>query len=331
MQGARSSGSEATFKVAAANQGERNAADAFFSTPVRWPSRGPRIRTGTPLKINAKTRVCAVIGNPVEHSLSPAIHNAAFREKGLNLCYTAFRVENLPGAVAGARALGLLGLSVTIPHKVAILPLLDEVEETARRIGSVNTVLQKDARLLGYNSDGMGALRALREARIALEGKRIVILGSGGVARAIAFTLGKQASPAQMVLLGIDMRECDTLRADLHGALPLPVQSEPLCRQSLTAHVPDADLIVHCTPVGMSPRAGESLLTRDDLKAGQAVFDVVYNPLKTRLLTEAEAAGCRVLPGLEMFLHQAVFQFELWTGEEAPVAVMRRILMDSLS
>jgi len=283
------------------------------------------------LRIDARTRICAVIGNPVEHSLSPAIHNAAFREKGLNLCYTAFRVEDLPAAISGTRALGLLGLSVTIPHKVAILPLLDEVDENARRIGSVNTVLQRDGKLYGYNSDGMGALRALREARIPLDGKKVVILGSGGAARAIAFTLGQEASPAEMLLLGVDRQECDNLQADLRAVLPFPVQGEPLSPESLTEHIPRADLIVHCTPVGMSPRTGESLLGREELKPGQAVFDIVYNPFKTRLLAEAEAAGCRVLPGVEMFLHQALFQFELWTGQEAPTACMRKVLMDSLS
>jgi shikimate dehydrogenase len=282
------------------------------------------------LKIDTSTRVCAVIGNPVAHSLSPAIHNTAFQEAGLNICYTAFRVEDLPGAIAGFRALNFLGVSVTIPHKVAILPLLDQVEETARRIGSVNTVVNRDGRLVGYNTDGTGALRALRAAGISVQGKTIAIVGSGGAARAIAFSLGMEERPGRIVLFGIDARECEVLHVDLSRALAVPVDAIPLTRENLREHVRGADGIIHCTPVGMSPRTGESLLGRDDLDRGMFVFDIVYNPLRTRLLVEAEAAGCRIVPGLEMFLRQAMAQFEMWTGREAPEACMRKVLREAL-
>ena len=282
------------------------------------------------MKIDGKSRVCAVIGNPVEHSLSPALHNAAFAEKKLNLCYVAFRVEDLAAAMAGVRGLNLLGLSVTIPHKVAILPHLDEVEETASRIGSVNTVLNREGRLIGYNSDGMGAVRALREADVPLAGRKITILGSGGAARAISFTLGKEVALREMLLLGIEVEECRLLAEDLEKAVPFPVAWEPLSPETLSRHVPDSDGIIHCTPVGMSPHPDQSLLDRRLFRSGQFVFDIVYNPLKTKLLEEAESEGCRVVPGVEMFVHQAVFQFELWTGEEAPVDCMRRVVMEAL-
>jgi shikimate dehydrogenase len=271
-----------------------------------------------------------VIGNPVEHSLSPALHNAAFAEKKLNLCYVAFRVEDLAAAMAGVKGLNLLGLSVTIPHKVAILPYLDEVEETARRIGSVNTVLNREGRLIGYNSDGMGAVRALQEADIPLTDKKITILGSGGAARAISFTLGKEIALKEMMLLGIEVEECRLLAEDLEKALPFPVGWEPLNPETLARHIPDADGIIHCTPVGMSPHPDQSILDRQLFRSGQFVFDIVYNPLKTRLLEEAESEGCRIVPGVEMFIHQAVFQFELWTGEGAPVDRMRRVVMEAL-
>jgi shikimate dehydrogenase len=282
------------------------------------------------VRIDGKSRVCAVIGNPVEHTLSPALHNAAFSEKGLNMCYVAFRVENLAAAMAGVRGLNLLGLSVTIPHKVEILKHLDEVEETARRIGSVNTVLHKEGRLVGYNSDGLGAVRALKEAKIPLVGKKITILGSGGAARAIAFTLGKDFALAEMVLLGIDAQECRLLAEDLEKALPFPVRWEPMNPETLCRWIPPSDGLIHCTPLGMSPNTEQSVLDRRLLRPGQFVFDIVYNPLKTRLLREAESAGCRTIPGVEMFIHQAVFQFELWTGQEAPVDRMRQVVMEAL-
>jgi shikimate dehydrogenase len=283
------------------------------------------------VKIDGKSRVCAVIGNPVEHSLSPALHNAAFSEKKLGMCYVAFRVEDLAAAMAGVKGLNLLGLSVTIPHKVAILDHLDEVEETARRIGSVNTVLHKEGRLIGYNSDGMGAVQALREANVPLSDNKVTILGSGGAARAIAFTLGKEAALREMVLLGIEVEECKRLAEDLEKALSFPVRWEPMSLETLSRHVPDSAGVIHCTPVGMSPHPERSVLDRQLLRPEQFVFDIVYNPLKTRLLKEAESVGCRIVPGVEMFIHQAVFQFELWTGEPAPVDCMRRVVMEALS
>jgi shikimate dehydrogenase len=283
------------------------------------------------VKIDGKSRVCAVIGNPVEHSLSPALHNAAFAERGLNLCYVAFRVEDLGAAVAGVRGLNLLGLSVTIPHKVAILEHLDEVDETAQRIGSVNTVLNQEGRLIGYNSDGMGAVRALREAGVPLENEKVTLLGSGGAARAIAFTLGKEVPLREMTLLGVETEECGRLAEDLARVLPFPVGWEPMNLETLGRHVPESAGLIHCTPVGMSPHEEQTVLDRQILCPGQFVFDIVYNPLKTRLLQEAEWVGCRIVPGVEMFIHQAVFQFELWTGKPAPVECMRRVVMEALS
>ncbi len=283
------------------------------------------------MRIDGRSRICAVIGNPVEHSLSPALHNAAFAEKGLNMCYVAFRVEDLEAAMAGARGLHLLGLSVTIPHKVAVLEYLDEVEETAGRIGSVNTVLNRKGRLIGYNSDGMGAVRALREAEVPMAEEKVTILGSGGAARAIAFSLGKEVALREMVLLGVEVEECRRLAEDLQGALPFPVAWEPMDPETLGRHVPDSAGLIHCTPVGMSPREAQTVLDRQLLRPGQFVFDIVYNPLKTRLLKEAEEVGCRLVLGVEMFIYQAVFQFELWTGEQAPVDCMRRVVMEALS
>lgn len=283
------------------------------------------------MKIDARMRVCAVIGNPVEHSLSPILHNSAFEKEGLPICYVAFRVEDLAAAMAGVRGFNLLGLSVTIPHKVEVLAYLDEVEDTARQIGSVNTVLNRDGKLIGFNSDGMGALRAIEEARIDLAGRRIAILGSGGAARAIAFSIGKAAGLEEMVLFGVEREQCRRLAEDLQKVLAFPVRWFDQSQANLARYLRDADGIVHCTPVGMNPHPDASLVSKDLLRAEQFVFDIVYTPMKTRLLRDAESVGCRIVPGVEMFLYQAVFQFECWTGRKAPLALMRQVVLECLA
>lgn len=279
------------------------------------------------MEINAHTQFCAVIGNPVEHSLSPAIHNAAFRKLGLNFVYLACRVEDLAGAVAGMRAFGnLRGVSVTIPHKVAIAAMLDEVEATARHIGSVNTVVVDRGGLTGYNTDASGALRALEGAGVGLDDERVALLGSGGAARAIAFGLADRTKARSLTVLGIDERERLALVRDLRAKTALSVGEGPLDEPRIRSALADAHVLIHCTPVGMHPKVEHSVVPKDALHGDLAVMDIVYNPLETRLLREAREAGCTTIRGIEMFLNQAVDQFELWTGKAAPTEVMRAVL-----
>jgi shikimate dehydrogenase len=279
------------------------------------------------MDIDAATQFCGVIGNPVEHSLSPAIHNAAFRKLGLNFVYLAWKVEAIGDAVKGLRALGnFRGASVTIPHKVAVLPFLDEVEATARHIGAINTIVAEKGNLLGINTDATGALRALQEANAPLQGEQVVVLGSGGAARAIAFALGMQAGVRRLHLLGIDDLERRALALDLAKRTPMQVTDAILDERSLKAALADARLLIHCTPIGMSPKAGISSVSRNLLHPGLTVMDIVYNPRETKLLAEAKVAGCRTISGLEMFLYQAAGQFERWTGQPAPTQVMRAVL-----
>ncbi|WP_447978697.1 shikimate dehydrogenase [Candidatus Nitrospira bockiana] len=278
-------------------------------------------------EINAQTKLCGVIGNPVAHSLSPAIHNAAFQHLGLNFVYLAFPVENLGDAIRGIRALGnVRGLSITIPHKIAVTAHLDEIEPTARHIGSVNTIVVEDGTLIGYNTDASGALRALTDARVPLDGRRVLMLGSGGAARAIAFALATGSKVAHLTILGIDEAERQGLAGDLRSKTGLSVDEAPLGDPALRDAIPRSQLMIHCTPVGMAPHVGDTCVPAPLLHPGLAVMDIVYNPLETRLLAEARQAGCMTIRGLEMFLHQAVAQFELWTKHAAPVEVMRRVL-----
>ena len=284
------------------------------------------------MEINAQTKLCGVLGNPVEHSLSPAIHNAAFQKLGLNFIYLAFRVEDLAGAIRGIRALGnVRGFSVTIPHKVAVISYLDEVETTAKHIGSVNTIVAENGKLTGYNTDASGAMRALREAGVSLKGQKVLMLGSGGAARAIAFALGADAGVAALTILGIDEQERRGLVKDLRAKTSLHVEDGPISQETLRQSLNDSQIVLHCTPVGMHPNVNETSVPGSLLTPDLTVMDIVYNPLETRLLREAKEAGCRTIRGLEMFLNQAIAQFELWTGQPAPADVMRTVLESRFS
>lgn len=277
--------------------------------------------------IDTHTRLCGILGNPVEHSLSPAIHNAAFHELGLNFVYLAFPVVDLAGAIKGIRALGnVRGFSVTIPHKVAVIPYLDEVEPTVRHIGSVNTIVVQDGKLIGSNTDASGALRALRDGGVELKGRQVLMLGSGGAARAIAFALAAEGELAGLKILGIEDMERQGLVHDLNDRTRLTVTEGPLSRDQVGEALKNASVVVHCTPVGMHPNVGETVVDKAHLQPHLSVMDIVYNPLETRLLREAKERGCRIVSGIEMFLNQAVGQFELWTGRSAPTDVMRSVL-----
>jgi shikimate dehydrogenase len=279
------------------------------------------------IELDTRTKLCGVIGNPVDHSLSPAIHNAAFRKAGLNFVYLAFPVEAIGDALKGIRSLGnSRGFSVTIPHKVAAMPFLDEVDQTAQQIGAINTIVVENGKLKGYNTDASGALRALRENGAALLAQRVLLLGSGGAARAIAFALAADAQIAGLTILGVDEAERRRLVQDLRTRTALAVEDGPIQDDALRSWIPHCRTVIHCTPVGMSPHNDETCVPAAIWRSDLTVMDVVYNPRETRLLKEARAAGCRTIQGIEMFLNQAVLQFELWTNQTAPADVMRAVL-----
>lgn len=282
-------------------------------------------------RIDARTQVCAVIGNPVEHSLSPAIHNAAFDSLGLNFVYVAFKVEDIAAAIQGFRALGnLRGLSVTIPHKVSIMQHLDQIDEVARNVGSVNTVVQEDGVMKGSSSDGPGAIKALTEYGVEIAGRQVLVLGSGGAARAITFALAMSEQSPAISILSVIPDELERLVRDLKAKTSACVSGQHYDVESIRESAAKANIIINCTPVGMHPKTGETLVPGELLSPEQVVFDIVYTPRETRLLKEAQSVGCKTIPGLEMFVNQAIVQFELWTGQRAPVAVMREVVEKSL-
>lgn len=281
--------------------------------------------------ITTSTRLCAVIGNPVSHSLSPALHNAAFDALGLDFVYVAFQVEDLKSALAGMRALNnFRGMSVTIPHKIEAMKYVDEIAEVDRSIGSINTIINDNGKLIGLGTDGPGALKALVDAGTELDGKNVLMLGSGGAARAIAFTLARDTRLAKLTLLDIDESMLRGLAADLQAGTAARIESEALTEGSLVLAMEHADVIINCTPIGMHPKEGASLVPVGLFRPGQVVFDIVYTPLETKLLADARSRGLKVISGVEMFINQAVLQFMHFTGNEAPVEVMRRVVMERL-
>lgn len=282
--------------------------------------------------ISAKTQVCGILGHPVGHSLSPAIHNAAFEALSLDFVYVGHDVvpSGLAAAIDGIRALGYRGLSITIPHKIGALACVDEVDPTAAAIGCINTIVNNSGRLVGYNSDGRGALGALVRAGADPSGRRVVILGAGGAARAIAMTLAMESKPEKLVILGVVPEELAKLTSDVKDRCSAVVEGIPLNEEALAEALGEADLLLHTTPIGMAPKVGDTLVPRHLFRKGLVVFDAVYNPRRTRLIQEAAAEGCTTVEGLEMFLGQAIVQFELWTQKAAPVELMRRILDQKL-
>jgi shikimate dehydrogenase len=282
------------------------------------------------MAISGKTRVYGVIGDPIEHSLSPAIQNAAFTHLKLDFVFLAFRVKpaELEDAVRGMRGLGIHGLNVTMPHKKALTAFLDELDPTAKFLCAVNTVLNDEGRLRGFNTDGMGASNALQGNGITLSGKKVLLLGAGGAAKAIAFQLAKEVN--DLVILNRTAKKAKELAESLNQALGKKVKGAALSPNAVQENLRDSDVLINATSVGMHPNASQSPIPPEQLKPDLTVMDIVYNPVETKLAKDAKAAGARVVSGVEMLVHQGAASFEIWTGCKAPVEVMRKAALQQL-
>jgi shikimate dehydrogenase len=265
-------------------------------------------------------KVFGVIGDPVGHSLSPAMHNAAFRELRMDCTYQAFRVlpANLEAAIKGAQALGFGGLNITVPHKEQGLDFA-EADENARKIGAVNTLVFDDG-IRGYNTDGIGAEKALAENGIGIKGEHVVLVGAGGAARAIAVHFSDLG--AEIGIFNRTPERARKLAQDVHGT--------GYGLDELPRRVKNCDILINTTTMGMKPNTSATILTREHLREGMAVFDIVYNPLQTTLLREAEAAGAKTVSGVGMLVHQGAEAFRIWTGREPPVETMRQAVLEGL-
>lgn len=283
---------------------------------------------------DTQTRLVGVIGWPIEHSLSPAMHNAALAEMGLNWVYLAFAVapERVGEAVRGVRGLGLVGLNVTIPHKHAVIEHLDEIDEFVSALGVANTIVHReDGRLVGHNTDGPGFIRSVEERGHQVAGKVVAIIGAGGAARSVAYACAR-AGARSLAVLNRTPERAESV-ADLvreHAGLQA-VDALPLTGAQARKAVEASDLIVDCTSVGMYPHVDvEPVIPGAWLRPGQIVVDLTYNPLETVLLRAAAQAGAATVDGAGMLVHQGAISLQHWSGRQPPVETMRRALLTAL-
>jgi len=284
-------------------------------------------------RLTGRTTVAGVIGWPVKHSLSPPMHNAAFATLGLDWIYVPFEVapDAVGEALSGMRALGIRGLNVTIPHKAAVATLVDEVDDMAAALEAVNTVHNRNGRLVGYNTDGPGFLRCLQEAGHEVRGKRVALIGAGGSARSVAYAVAREGAArlsivARKIAPAQDLAELVRQRAGYERVVAAGLESA-----DAQTRVTEAEIVVDSTPVGMHPKADVApVVPASWLHEGQVVCDLTYNPRETTLLRAARSRGAMTVDGTGMLVHQGAVAFEIWTGETAPVDVMREALLGSL-
>lgn len=273
------------------------------------------------MDVSGKTKITGLFGFPVEHTLSPAMHNAAFKSLGLDICYLPFKVapEELPNAVRAVRALNLIGVNITVPHKEKVISLLDKVHEEASFIGAVNTIVNKEGTLTGYNTDGRGFISSLTEKGVLIENKEILVIGAGGASRAISYYLSEKAS--RLSMYDVDKSKAKTLAGDLNK-----IRGNVFLLDKLE-NPGKPDIIINATPLGL--RQEDPLPINPDLITPDTVVcDLIYK--KTKFLQEAENRGAITLDGLGMLLWQGVLAFELWTGIKPPVDLMRQALLSKI-
>lgn len=282
-------------------------------------------------RIDGHTRLVGLIGYPVEHTRSPQMHNAAFEALGLNYCYVPLPVApaDVGAAIAGLAALGFVGVNVTIPHKQAVIPYLDELSAEAQAIGAVNTIVFASGRRIGYNTDGPGFLRALTDRGFSVAGKRALVLGAGGAARAVVYALAQAGGEATVV--NRTEARAAALAAELRRYVPGPVQSGALDAEQIARLASAVDLVVNATSLGMGAHVGESPWPADvPFPSAAIAYDLVYagaaGARPTAFLRQAEAVGAQTLDGSYMLVYQGALAFEKWTGQSAPIEVMMAAL-----
>lgn len=287
--------------------------------------------------IKGTTKLVGIIGSPVGHSLSPRMQNAAFRARGLDWCYIPLNLEPrfIKRGVEALSVLGFEGFNVTIPHKQTIIPLLDRITPEARFIGAVNTVVIKKGKLMGHNTDAEGFLRALREGRrLTLRGKKVLVLGAGGAARAVSFRLSLEGV-REITIANRSAARSRALVADLKKAISRKAASScrfssiPLSKPHLAKTIPGVEIVVNATSMGMGSNP-PLLLPPGTLSPKHIVCDLVYQPPDTGLLKQAVRSGARPVNGLGMLLYQGALAFEIWTGKKAPIKAMRAVLQKNI-
>ena len=254
------------------------------------------------------------------------MHNVAFKEFDLDFIYVAFNVtsKELKTVISGIKSMGFKGINVTMPHKTAVINYLDEIDSTAKSIGAINTILNKNGYLIGYNTDGNGAMFALQENGICFKEKKIVLLGAGGAAKAIAYQAAKDLK--ELVILNRTKNKAKQLAGMLQKTFRTKIKGENLSSKILKQEMETADILINSTTVGMYPDIKNSPIPKDLLHSNLSVMDIIYNPLETKLLKDAKSVGARIISGLEMLIFQGAVAFKIWTNYSAPVEIMRKEL-----
>lgn len=277
------------------------------------------------MSINSKTKLCCIIGNPVEHSLSPIMHNAGYKTLGLNFAFVAFRVSDVKGAMEGLRALNVRGIVVTVPHKIEVMKYVDEIDEIAKTIGAVNTIVNNNGRLTATNTDYIGGIGPLKQALASqgetLQGKKVALLGAGGGARALAFGFKKEGARVAIFNRTVAKGKKLVKELDLEDVFGLDEKNR----------IRAADIVVNTTSLGMEPNIDSCAIDVDCIIPSHIVYDIVYTPKETKLLKMAKEKGAAIVYGDKMVLYGGIPQFELFTGVKAPVEVMEEALLKGLT
>lgn len=281
-------------------------------------------------RITSQTKVLCLIGHPVEHSMSPTMWNPALQELGLDFVYVAFDVlpANLKSAIDGMRTLGIIGMNVTIPHKEAVIQYLDEIDPIAEKMGAINTIKNEDGVLKAKNTDAEGAKRSLIEKSCETFGKNVIIIGSGGVSRSIAYVLAEDVN--KIVLTDAIKDKAIAVAKEIKNNMDVDIKGKLNTPKTIKGDIINADILINATPVGMYPNIDETPISKDLLHSDLFVFDVVYNPLETRLMREASELGCSTLGGLDMLVNQGVLAFEWWINKKPNKDLMKNKIIEYL-
>ena len=280
--------------------------------------------------LTGKTKVFCLLGHPVEHSMSPTMWNPALKDLGLDYIYVAYNVhpKDLNDAIKGIRALNIKGVNVTIPHKEKVMEFIDEIDPLAKKMGAVNTIKNEDGYLKARNTDAGGAKKALLDAGCILEGKNALILGAGGASRALCFTLAQEVN--KVILTDIVKEKAIKLANEVQTKLDANITGKKATDTTLQEYIGEMDILINATPIGMYPSTDNTPISKEFLHSDLFVFDVVYNPLETRLMKEAAEMGCETLGGLDMLVNQGVLAFQWWTEKEPNEDLMKNKIIEFL-
>ena len=286
------------------------------------------------MKIQAKSQVLGVIGHPISHSFSPDLHNAAIDALGIDYCYVAFHVlpDRVGSAIEGLRGLNIRGLNVTIPHKLAVMEHLDQISEEALAVGAVNTISHEADELIGYNTDVYGIEAALvRVAGLELLPENCVVLGAGGAARAVVYALGNRKEVQRITILNRTAKRAEDLAKDMEKLTGKTIDVGGMDADGQDRAFSEAGLVVNATSLGMVPNIKDSLLMSERaVHSDLVLYDTVFNPLETRLMGQFREVGAQAFGGLDMLVFQGARSFQIWTGIEPPVDVMKQAVLSSL-